>query len=170
MSQTPPFRSRPNLHLSLSTPLIATASQTSHDVPIATSFSASRVRPFAASTTIYSPFRSASLRPPTPYGDSTHLSPKRSHVPAFLRLGNNWSRYRRVFNGRLLVLLLLLCGIMWWAGGGLEKELEIIRLGASEIGLGDQRFHVEITKDLQFFPAANPKIHVSRRSHNCDYR
>ena len=169
MSQTPPFRSRPNLHLSLSTPLIATASQTSHDVPIATSFSASRVRPFAVSATSYSPFRSAGLKPPTPYGDSIHFSPKRSHVPAFLSLGNNWFRCRRVWNGRLLVLLILLCGIVWWVGGGFKEELNIVRLGVSEFGLGDQSFHVEITKDLQFFPAANPKIHVSRRSYLCDH-
>ena len=45
----------------------------------------------------------------------------------------------------------------------MNNELNIVRLGASEFGFGRQLFKMEATKDLQFFPAVNPKIHVSSK-------
>ena len=45
----------------------------------------------------------------------------------------------------------------------MKSELKVVRLGASEFGFGGQLFEMETTKDLQFFPAVNPKIHVNSK-------
>ena len=52
-------------------------------------------------------------------------------------------------------------GTLWWWRAGITDELEVVRFGASDFGIGGQLFVTEATKDLQFFPAVNPKIHVS---------
>jgi hypothetical protein len=63
-----------------------------------------------------------------------------------------------VLNSKIFWLALLLGAlVMWWQGGGADK-LDIVKLSAS--GLGRELFPEGRTKDLQFFPATNPKIHV----------
>lgn len=52
--------------------------------------------------------------------------------------------------------------MLLWVNGG-RDEMDLVRLGASEFGLGF--FPEERTQGLQFFPATNPKIHVWRSSH-----
>ena len=49
--------------------------------------------------------------------------------------------------------------MLWWLNGG-KDELDLVKLGASE--LGKELFQDERTRNLQFFPASNPKIHVCR--------
>lgn len=47
--------------------------------------------------------------------------------------------------------------MLWWFNGGSE-DLDLVRVGAA--GLGKDFFQEGITRNLQFFPATNPKIHV----------
>ena len=54
-------------------------------------------------------------------------------------------------------MLMLGALMLWWVNGG-RDELDLVKLGATE--LGKELFQEERTRDLQFFPATNPKIHV----------
>ena len=92
-----------------------------------------------------------------------NFSPKPSPPSPLVYSSYGWSRFKRMCNGRLLVLFVLLGGLTWWAKGGLKQELEVVKIGVSEFGLRGQHFEVEATKNLQFFPAANAKIHVCRK-------
>ena len=155
MAQTPPFRSRPNLRLSL-TPLFETPTPSTHTTPFPSPSSTLSI------ATRYSPFRSAGLKPPTPSRNPLPYALKSSKQAAKPKYRNStWFRIRRVFASRLLLCLLILVGFSWWLGKGWREELHIVRIGASDFGHGTQFFKAEPTKDLQFFPAASPKIHVS---------
>lgn len=54
--------------------------------------------------------------------------------------------------------------VWWWSNGGREN-LEAVKVKSS--GLGMELLTSEITKDLQFFPASNPKIHVGHEPKHC---
>lgn len=54
-------------------------------------------------------------------------------------------------------MLMLGALMLWWVNGG-RDELDLVKLGATE--LGKELFQEERIRDLQFFPATNPKIHV----------
>ena len=154
MAQTPPFRSRPNLHLTLS-PLSGTSSPSAHGTAVPTPFFT------PPATTTYSPFRSAGLKPPTPYGSAAQFT-----LPASKQATNpsygNYTLYRlkRLLTCRAFFYLLIVVGLISWWNNGWKEELDIVRVGVNELRFGNQRFEGEATKDLQFFPAANPKIHV----------
>lgn len=49
---------------------------------------------------------------------------------------------------------------LWWFNGGSE-EMNVVKLGAS--GLGKDFLHERRMHDYQFYPATNPKIHVSQQ-------
>jgi hypothetical protein len=51
------------------------------------------------------------------------------------------------------------CGLLLWWGNGGKEGWHKMRDNPS--GFGISVFGSEIIKDLQFFPASNPKIHVS---------
>lgn len=161
MSQTPSPRHRPNFHLSL-TPLLGTPNQIYHATPPAhTPFSTPHASSFGL--TNYSPFRSAGLRPPTPYGGSVQFTPRSQRKANSVYGSYTLFRLKRIFTSRALVLLIVVVvGFFWWWRAGLGSETKIIKVGRSGFGLGSQLFEVEATKELQFFPAANPKIHVRR--------
>lgn len=154
MALTPPFRSRPNLRLSL-TPLFATPSPSTQSTPFPSPSSTPSIR------TKYSPFRSAGLKPPN---SSVSLLPHAStslKQEARSKYRDSTSfRIRRVLASRLLLCLLSFIGLLWWLSKGWKEELQIVRMSATEFGLGTQVFQLEATKDLQFFPAANPNIHA----------
>lgn len=150
MAQTPPFRNRPRLHLAL-------APLTGSPRPLDQSASNSSKLSTSLSVTAYSPFRSAGLKPPTPYVASTQFTPRPLRKPNSRR-SHVWFRIRRAAKSKSFWLFLLF-GIvtLWWFSGA--DELNSIRLNARKLGNG--MFTEERTRGLQFFPATNPKIHVS---------
>ena len=156
MAQTPPFRNRPNLHLSIS-PFSTSSNPSTQGTPTQTPF----YTPFT--TTNYSPFRSASLKLPTPYHSTTQFplhaikqgsrSDYRNHT---------FYRVRRMLTSRFFACLIIIIGLCYWWSRGWKEELNIVGVGVNRFGPGNHLFKVEATKSLQFFPAANPKIHVRR--------
>ncbi len=162
MSRTPPFRSRPQLHLAF-TNLNGSPRHPSHDTPGSSGFSTPSATPLTAAfptpfaTTAYSPFRSAGLKPPTPYGGPMDFTPRRGDRPRFF---DNYRLYRirRLLSSKPLWFLLVLSALaFWWFHGGIN-ELDLVKISAS--GFGKELFQDARTQDLQFFPATNPKIHV----------
>lgn len=156
--QTPPFRSRPKLHLATTQ---LTGSPGNPTQPSQTPGSI----PTLLNTTAYSPFRSAGLKPPTPYGGPMQFAPR---SPQKSRMCRNcaYFRARRFLNSKIFWLVLLFGALtLWWRGGGADK-LDIVKLSASE--LGRELFPESRTRDLQFFPATNSKIHVHSRPQRCN--
>ena len=142
-----PFRNRPNLHLSLS--------QLSGS-PRALAYTNSMPLGTPLTSTTYSPFRSAGLKPPTPYGGPMHFTPRNERRRYFDTY--SWYRIKRVLNSRPLWFLLALVALfLWWFHNG-RDNLTMARLEAKR--LGKDLFPEGRTKDLRFFPATNPKIHV----------
>lgn len=143
-----PFRNRPNLHLSL-TQLSGSPRAPGHassSLPLGTPLT----------STTYSPFRSAGLKPPTPYGGPMHFTPRNERRRYFETY--SWYRIKRMLNSKpLWFLLALVALIFWWFHGG-RNEMSMARLDAKRFG--KDLFPEGRTKDLQFFPATNPKIHV----------
>ena len=142
-----PFRHRPNLHLSLtqlagSPRALGRASTLPFGTPL--------------TSTTYSPFRSAGLKPPTPYGGPMQFTPRYESRRYFETY--SWYRIKRMLNSKpLWFLLALLTLTVWWFHGG-SDELSMAKLDAKR--LGKDLFPEGRTKNLQFFPASNPKIHV----------
>ncbi|KAL9041369.1 MAG: hypothetical protein Q9214_004135 [Letrouitia sp. 1 TL-2023] len=147
-----PFRNRPNLHLALvqqtGSPrhLNTTASVSSR---ISTPFGTPTGTPLAAA---YSPYRSANLKAPTPYGS---FSPRpTSGFRRFVR--SCWLMVKRALNRRPIWFMILLGFLMlWWFNGG-RHEVDAVKMDAAR--LRRELLQDSITKDLQFFPASNPKI------------
>ena len=157
MSQSTPFRQRPNLHLALRT---FSGSPLQNDQPRAFSTPVQSSLPTPTGTplgtTAYSPFRSAGLKPPTPLHRS--LSPK-------IRRQGRWNantgrhfRIKRTLRSKPAWLLLtVFMLIFWWFNGG-RQELDEVKLSAS--GLGRELLRGMRMQDFQFYPASNPKILV----------
>lgn len=107
-------------------------------------------------TTAYSPFRSAGLRPPTPY--ERVMSPKAHRRGRHGRGSLSWSRPKRILMGKatwlLIAIFLMAC---WWNYGGVQN-LERLQLHAS--GFAREHLRGKQLVHYQFFPASNPKIHV----------
>lgn len=155
MSQTSRFNHRPKLHLALpslsSSPLNSVQNSPS-GTPFSTPFAPPRT-PFA--TTKYSPFRSAGLKPPTPYRAPVQFNTRRSKSS----YGNyTWFRIKRLLASKALWIVVALLSLVWWWSNGGREDLEAMKAKSS--GLSIELLTSDITKDLQFFPASNPKIHV----------
>lgn len=149
MTQTPPFGGRSKLHLALTqlTGSPGHISQSSHGFNALTT-------PVSHAT--YSPFRSAGLAPPTPYGGPTHFTPRAQKSNR--RDTYTWFRLGWVLSSKPIWFMLMLGTlVLWWFNGG-RDEMELVRVGAAEFGR--DFFQEQRTQGLQFFPAANPKIHV----------
>ena len=142
-----PFRNRPNLQLSLS--------QLSGS-PRASAYTKSPPLGTPLTSTTYSPFRSAGLKPPTPYGGPMHFTPRsgeRRYMDSY-----SWCRVKGILKSKPLWFLLALVALfLWWFHNG-RDDLTIAKLEAKR--LGKDLFPEGRTRDLQFFPATNPKIHV----------
>ena len=153
MAQTPPFRNRPNLHIALSQ-FTGSPRQPNYATPISSGASTPYGTPFA--TTSYSPFRSAGFRPPASYHSSRSVTPDREKSRYF---GNySWFRTKRLLSSRLLWFFLVLIGLTSWWVHGRRKATDLFELQADR--LEKEYIPTGATKDLQFFPATNPKIHV----------
>lgn len=166
MSQ-PPFRSRPNLRLAL-TDLTGSPRQSAQSTPPPTSrfitpYPTPENTPFAK--TAYSPYYSAGLKAPAIYGTPesfTSFTPRRASRSCYRNY--NSYRFKRFFASKPAWLLLMVFALaLWWINGGSE-EINVVKFGASSLGkdfLQERRMH-----DYQFYPATNPKIHVSRQCHS----
>ncbi len=83
----------------------------------------------------------------------------------FAPRGSTW-RYAKAALGRLQYLLskrlvwfvLVFVGLIWWWGNGGKEDLEVVKMKSAGIKKG---LFETMMKDLQFYPASNPKIHVS---------
>ena len=157
MSQAPPLRSRPNLHLGL-TKLTGSPRHPNQSTPPATSFYNPYPSPgdIPFAKTAYSPFSSGGLKAPHPYGSGDIITPKDRRRYWY---GNcAWSRIRRVLASKPIVLVCMLVALsFWWFNGGSE-ELDIVKHETAGLGkefLRERRMH-----NYQFYPATNPKIHV----------
>lgn len=152
MTQTPPFGGRSKLHLAL----IQLTGSPGHISQSSQGFNALST-PVSHAT--YSPFRSAGLAPPTPYGGPMHFTPRaqksnRHDTYTWFRLG--W-----VLSSKpAWVVLMLGTLVLWWFNGG-RDEMELVKTGAAEFGR--DFFQEQRTQGLQFFPATNPKIHYVGR-------
>ena len=142
-----PFRNRPSLHLSLSQ-FSGSPRTSGHALPLPLSTT--------LATTTYSPFRSAGLNPPMPHGGPMHFTPRHERRRYYETY--SWYRFKRLLSSKPLWFLLSLVVLtLWWFHGG-RDELSLVKLDTHR--LGENLFPEGITKDLQFFPASNPKIHV----------
>ena len=159
----PPLRNRPNLHLAL-THLTGSPRQSAQSTPPPTSrfitpYPTPGDTPFAK--TAYSPYYSAGLKAPGIYDSLESFTPGRVNRSCY----RNYNGYRckRFFASKPVWLLLMVFALaLWWFNGGSE-EINVVKLGASSLGkdfLHERRMH-----DYQFYPATNPKIHVSRQQH-----
>lgn len=149
MTQTPPFGGRPKFHLALA----QLTGSPGHINQSAHGFNAFSTPPPGAT---YSPFRSAGLAPPTPYGVPMQFTPRTQN---FDRQGSyNWFRRGRLLSSKPIWFILMLGAlVLWWFNGG-RDEMDLVRVGAAEFGR--DFFQEQRTQGLQFFPATNPKIHV----------
>lgn len=92
---------------------------------------------------------SSSLPPPGGYSRSGKMSG-----------GYPWWRVKRLLTRPLIWVIIIIVGAIGWWSRGASHELQSpeVQLRLREI------FPPEITKDLQFFPASNHKIHVCEHS------
>lgn len=116
-------------------------------------------------TTSYSPFASAGLKPPKvnsfPCSDFYDTDMPIKHRPREPSIHDKFGllRFRRLLGGKPIWLVLMgLALVFWWFNGG-SHELDVVKLSAS--GLGKELMRVRRMQDYQFYPASNPKIHVS---------
>lgn len=161
MTDRPPFRQRPNLHLALTQTTGSprglyqnTPETTRSSTPFRTPVRTPSGTPFA--TTSYSPIASAALKAPSPYGGPTSFKPRRKSDPYYGRNRTLWLK-RLLCSKPAFLLLLIAALVFWWFNGG-RNELDVVKVSASGIGrdlLRERRMH-----EYQFFPATNLKIHV----------
>lgn len=151
MTQTPPLGGRSKLPMPL-TQLTGSPGELSKSAKNFSAFSVSGAK------ANYSPFRSAGLQPPKPYVRSMQFTPRRAPKSRDYGTYTNL-RLGYILSSRPLWFLLLFGALMmWWFHGG-RDEMDLVRDGASK--LSREFFSEERTRGLQFFPATNPKIHVS---------
>ena len=157
MSQAPPLRSRPNLHLGL-TKLTGSPRHPNQSTPPATPF----FNPYPSpgdtplTKTAYSPFSSTGLKAPHPYGSGDIINPRLRGRPWYHNYA--WFRVRRVLASKPILLVFMLIALsLWWFNGG-SGELDIVKRGTA--GLGKEFLYERRMHNYQFYPATNPKIHV----------
>ena len=157
MSQAPPLRSRPNLHLGL-TKLTGSPRHPNQSTPPATPF----FNPYPSpgdtplAKTAYSPFPSAGLKAPYPYGSGDIITPRARGRPWYHNYA--WFRVRRVLASKPILLVFMLIALsLWWFNGG-SGELDTVKRGTA--GLGKEFLYERRMHNYQFYPATNPKIHV----------
>ena len=168
MSQPPPFRQRPNLHLAFA-PLtgfpkhyINTEPTSRSETPVPTPTGT----PLA--TTLYSPFALAGLKAPKvnsfsrsdSNGAAIPYKPWLHELPFYSKY--SWFRVRRIFSSKPVWLFLMALALtLWWFSDG-GHELDVVKLTAS--GFGKEFMQGRRMQDYQFYPASNPKIYVCMSS------
>lgn len=120
--------------------------------PLATPYRSQRTSaaPTPSISMTYLPFRTAFSSRPSPLYSVSGLNSIS---------GYTGYRIRRVLASRLIWVLICCFGVLfWWSHGG-GPELDI---GKSGTGFLHERvFKQDLKDNLLFFPANNPKIHVS---------
>lgn len=110
--------------------------------------------PLGAAT--YFPFRSAGLKPPAAERHRAWSNPPRH----FSSPHRSWTRFRltRVLHSRSVLLLALLATAFWCWSNGRRHDVEGFDVESSN--MRNELVAPEVTKNLQFYPASNAKIHV----------
>ena len=154
MSQAPPFRQRPNLHLAL-TQLTGSPRRPNQSTPSTTPLGTPGRTPLG--TTAYSPFRSAGVKAPSPYSSTPSPILRRPLHSSYD--GYTWIRIKKYIFSRPtgLFLMVLALTILWFNGG--REEMDAVKMSAR--GFGKDVLQEKRMQDFQFYPATNPKIHVS---------
>ncbi|KAH0538202.1 hypothetical protein FGG08_005171 [Glutinoglossum americanum] len=145
-----PSRTRSGLYLTLPPASISPTPSPFRGSPASTSFT-----PFGV--TNYSPFRSAGLQPPSHFGGPVPFCPRRQQAGGYV-----WCRARRCLSSRTLWFVVAFFGLLLWWGNGGKEDWQTMRNRSSDLGIAI--FGSEITKDLRFFPASDPKIHIDTYS------
>ncbi|KAL8707985.1 MAG: hypothetical protein Q9220_007065 [cf. Caloplaca sp. 1 TL-2023] len=159
MASHRPFRTRPNLHLTL-TPRTGSPYNASASSSISRQYSSPYVTPSGTpmNNATYSPFHSAISKPktPLPYGASTQFTPRQKHkYRRYCRTA--WLKIQRVLSTRTAWFMVIVTLVLvWWFNGGVE-QFDLVKLRAA--GLGYDLFQDGVTQNMQFFPPSNPKIH-----------
>ena len=120
--------------------------------PLATPYQSQRSSaiPMPSVSMTYSPFHTATFSRPSPLYPVNGLSSVS---------GYTGYKIRRVLASRLIWVLICCFGVLFWWSHGDEQEFDIAR---SRTGFLHERvFKQDLKDNLQFFPANNPKIHVS---------
>ena len=156
MSGIPPFRlnARPQLRIALSH-FNGSPRAASYSTPTSSGASTSYTTPH--SWTTYSPLRSANLKIPKPYSGNRKSISKRERLSAYgtcvLWVIKRILRFKIVW---FIVLCILF--VSWWLPGD-HYDFQALREGAAV--LRKDLFPEAQTRNMQFFPASNPKIHAS---------
>ncbi|KAL8946159.1 MAG: hypothetical protein Q9222_007410 [Ikaeria aurantiellina] len=163
MASHRPFRTRPNLHLTL-TPRTGSPYNASASSSTSRQYSSPYITPVAMplSTTTYSPFNSANpkLKTPLPYGASMQFTPRQKHkYRRYCRTA--WLKVQRVLTTRTACFLVIVSLMVVWGFNGGVEQLDLVKLHAA--GLGYDLFQDGVTQNMQFFPPSNPKIHYVGR-------
>ena len=165
MSRIPPFRQRPNLHLAL-TPLTGSPRQYSSSTPTSrsetplptptgTPLANTSYSPFASNG--HKPLRAHSFTDANSYGTAMSFKPRPRELPFYSKY--KWLQLRQILNSKVIWLLLMgVALLLWWFNGG-SRKLDVVKLNAA--GLGKEFLEGMKMQEYQFYPASNPKIHVS---------
>ena len=145
MSLTPPFRGAKSV---AGSPTIIDTSLTEPDQ--------SSLMSTSTGTTDFSPLRSTAL--PGQGAQGRYARNRRRQ---------KWSFYARYAKQRLQALLTskfvwtasLLVGLIWWWGNAITAKAD--SAGPSSAATDTKVSVLDLIRNLQFFPASNPKIHVS---------
>jgi hypothetical protein len=143
MSRTPTYHRRQTFHLPLSNldnPLTSGQKNTQPNSP------------FGAP---YSPYRSAELKPPTPYGGPMRFAPRGSYWRAAKATAG---KLQYLLSKRPFWFVIVFLGLLWWWGNGGKEDLELVKVKSA--GIKNELFAPQLTRGFQFYPASNPKIHV----------
>lgn len=150
MAQTPPFRNRPKSQLEFAR---LTGSPSYPGQSDQTTSLLSTPQNIIA----YSPFRSAGIRPPAQYEVPVQFAPKWTQKLKYYTRHSSFP-IRRLLSSKPLWLVLMIGALSLWCFQGGRDELDLVKLRAN--GFGNELFREERTRNLQFFPAENPKIHA----------
>ncbi|MCJ1353320.1 MAG: hypothetical protein MMC33_003305 [Icmadophila ericetorum] len=155
MADTSPFRNRPRFSAYSASSGSSTPYPSTRGSPLTSIF----LSPFTNPS--FSPFRSPRSKLVPPYSGILQFRPDHAGKPGRTSYGRLW--YRHSFKSRLVLFLVVLLSVLLWWSKAWTEDLNLVRIGVSQFKLGSQLFEINLTKDLQFFPAANPKIHYVGR-------
>jgi len=157
MSRSPPLRNRLSSSLlSLGTPVTGSRSPLSSPTlpsPISATFES------VASRRTNSLPPSSLLPAPVTYGGNEKRAFQPLRSPTSMTPYPYWRLKRLLLRPLLWIFVLLVTLVIWWTNGGRQD----VRSPEMQATLREL-FPPEITRDLQFFPAANHKIHVGAKT------
>lgn len=153
MTNTPPFRNRTRFYANSSSST-STPCPSTRGSPLTSIF----LSPFTISS--FSPFRSPSSKLASPFGGILQFKSEPDVLRKPQRSGYGRLWFRHSLKARVVLFLVALLGILLWRSRAWTEDLNLVRIGVGQFKLGSQLFEVNLTKDLQFFPAESLNIHV----------